>query len=359
VDVARVVLALEEHDVAEEVMHFLDRTGRTRVVATATDDRQLGEAVRQLEPDAVLAQPSLVRAECLNGSALIAVDTRESVSGLRAAIRAGARGYFVWPAERDALAGAAAAAGRRVDLGSKRATVIAVQASRGGAGATFVSSHLSAAFARRGVECILVDADQGYADLTAALGAYAEPDGVAPRTFADLLPVVDELDAARMGEMLWRHPEGFGVVLAPEVTTAITLDPDALDRVVDLASRSADVVITHLPRALDELAVRACASADRVLLVLTLDVPSFRGAKRALERTGEDHVDLVVNRASRAEVTPSDVHRVFGRSPVAVLPVDAAVRRAQDHGELLPARSRLSKAFDRLATRLVAPEAPA
>jgi len=33
-EVARVVLALEEHDVAEEVMHFLDRSGKARVVAT-------------------------------------------------------------------------------------------------------------------------------------------------------------------------------------------------------------------------------------------------------------------------------------------------------------------------------------
>ena len=40
-NVARVVLALEAHDVVEEVMHFLDRSGRARVVATASDDRQL------------------------------------------------------------------------------------------------------------------------------------------------------------------------------------------------------------------------------------------------------------------------------------------------------------------------------
>ena len=61
-DVARVVLALEQHDVAEEVMHFLDRSGHARVVATAADDRQLREAVRQLEPDAVIGQPSLLAA---------------------------------------------------------------------------------------------------------------------------------------------------------------------------------------------------------------------------------------------------------------------------------------------------------
>ena len=85
-DVARVVLALEEHDVAEEVMHFLDRSGRARVVATAADDRQLSDAVTQLEPDAVVAQPALIRAGSVNGSALIAIDTKESVEALRLAI---------------------------------------------------------------------------------------------------------------------------------------------------------------------------------------------------------------------------------------------------------------------------------
>jgi hypothetical protein len=40
-DAARIVLALEAQEVAEEVLHFLDRSGLARVVATAADDRQL------------------------------------------------------------------------------------------------------------------------------------------------------------------------------------------------------------------------------------------------------------------------------------------------------------------------------
>src|SRR5205085_2488068 len=48
-DVARVILAIGSQEVAEEVLHLLDRSGRARVVATAADDRELAEAVRQLE----------------------------------------------------------------------------------------------------------------------------------------------------------------------------------------------------------------------------------------------------------------------------------------------------------------------
>ena len=90
--VARVVLALEAPEVAEEVMHFLDRSGRARVVATASDDRQLAEAVRQLEPDAIVAAPAMLAGRTGAGTVL-ALDTRESVASLRTAIRAGA---FLW-----------------------------------------------------------------------------------------------------------------------------------------------------------------------------------------------------------------------------------------------------------------------
>ena len=153
-DVARVVLAMEQHDVAEEVMHFLDRSGHARVVATAADDRQLREAMRQLEPDAVIGQPSLL-ADVARTRPFLAVDTRESVGSLRAAIRAGADGFFVWPADREALSTAAAATRAGPAALDRRANVVAVHAARGGAGATFVATHLARAFARRGNACIL------------------------------------------------------------------------------------------------------------------------------------------------------------------------------------------------------------
>ena len=155
-NVARVVLALEAHDVAEEVMHFLDRSGRARVVATAGDDRQLAEAVRQLEPDAVIAQPSLVTQAAVEGSALLAVDTRESVGSLRAALDAGARGYFVWPSDREDLVRAAAITRVAPIAQGRRARVVAVHGARGGVGTTFVATHLVAAAARRGADSVLI-----------------------------------------------------------------------------------------------------------------------------------------------------------------------------------------------------------
>ena len=94
-EVARVVLALEAPEVTEEVLHFLDRSGKARVVGTAADDRQLSEAIRQLEPDVVVAEPLLAHGG-VDGAALLALSSRESVAALRGAVKAGARS----PAER-------------------------------------------------------------------------------------------------------------------------------------------------------------------------------------------------------------------------------------------------------------------
>jgi len=121
---------------------------------------------------------------------------------------------------------------------------------------------------------------------------------------------------------------------------------------VTALAAEADALVLHLPRVADDLTRWAFGFADRVLVVLSLDVLSFRAATRSLAALGDDErVGFVVNRAARAEISAADVERVFGRSPLAVLPFDRGVTPAQDHGRLLPRRSRAARGFDRLAAR--------
>jgi pilus assembly protein CpaE len=349
---ATVVLALEATDVAEEVMQFLDRSGRARVVATAGDDRQLVEAIRQLSPDVVVADPGLVDPATAHGMTILALDTRESIVSLRHAIRVGAGGYYLWPSDRDDLATAVASTVEAPVAHDRRAVVVAVHGARGGVGATFVATHLAAAFARRG-SCIVLDADPLYGDVSAAVGM--PQDGL--HTLADLAPMADELTPAHLDEALWVHPDGFGVLAGPPPERAGDVASEALTQVLRVAAASSDAVVVHLPRALDQLARAALRSADRVIEVLSLDVLSFRAATRALEAI--DPLDItarigfVVNRSARGEITVGDVARVFDAQPLAVLPVDRAVARAQDHGRLMPAKGRIGRRFDRLASQVL------
>jgi len=355
-------LAMEQHDVAEEVMHFLDRSGHARVVGMAGDDRQLIEAVRQLEPDAVIAQPSLVRAEvrpALAGT-LLALDTRESVAALRTAIDVGASGFFIWPVDREALSSATAASAVPPTLLERQATVVVVHASRGGAGTTFVATHLARAFAREGLACVLVDGDPASGEVGVALGAPTE--GI--HSLSDLLPLAAELTVTHLDETLWTHPEGFRVLLAPPPAEAANVDAARFRRILDVVATMSDVAVVPVPTSLDRPTAEAIHQADRIVEVLTLDVLSFRATTRALEARPdldtEHRLVFVVNRAARSEITPRDVERVFDRSALAVLPRDRAVPRAQDHGRLLPVRGRMGRIFRRLASELLEdlPETP-
>jgi pilus assembly protein CpaE len=353
-EVARVVLALEGHEVAEEVMHFLDRSGCARVVATASDERQLAEAVRQLEPDAVVAAPGLAaQSRISNGPVLLALDTSESVRSLREAIGAGASGFFVWPADRDGLAQAAARALPPADPAEdRRGRVVAVYGARGGVGATFLAAHLAAAMGRRRLDCVLVDLDLAFADISAAVGA---PSDEPTRTIADVVPLVDELTDQHLDGILWRHPEGFRLLLAPgDAESAALIEGDQIRAAVQAVRRLADVVVLHIPRGFGDVARAGLQAADRVIVVLQLDVLSFRAARRAIGAAGvEERCLFVVNRAARAQIVPRDVERVFGRPPTLVIPVDRAVPRAQDKGRLLPSRSRTGRAVGRLAALLL------
>jgi pilus assembly protein CpaE len=353
--VARVVLAMEQHDVAEEVMHFLDRSGHARVVGMAGDDRQLLDAIRQLEPDAVIAQPSLVRAglnPTLAGT-LLALDTRETIGSLRTAIQVGASGFFIWPADREALSSATAASVAPPVLLERRATVVVVHSSRGGAGTTFVATHLARAFARRGLACVLVDGDPVSGELGAAIGAPTE--GV--HSVSDLLPLAAELTANHLDETLWTHPDGFRVLLAPPPSEAANVDAVRFRLILEGVATISDVAVVSLPTSLDGPTGEAIHLADRIVEVLTLDVLSFRATTRVLEAHPDldiaDRLVFVVNRAARSEITPRDVERVFDRSALAVIPHDRAVPRSQDHGRLLPVRGRTGRIFRRLASKLI------
>jgi Flp pilus assembly CpaE family ATPase len=357
-DVARVVLAVEAQEVAEEVLHFLDRSGRARVVATAADDRQLSEAVRQLEPDVIVAEPTIATAS-VGSATLLTLAMRESVASLRVAIAAGADGFYVWPHEREGLLQnvASIAAARRVP--ERRAMVVAVHAARGGAGCTFVATQLAQAFAKRGSNCLLIECDVTYADLTQVLG-FADAD---VRTMADLVPVSDELGVEHVDGIRTRHDAGFDVLLGPTADDREIVDDGLLRTVIGLAAASAEVVVLHLPRELSPTTRWCFEQADRILQVLTLDVLSFRAASRALEALSPlalgSRVGFVVNRAARSEITSGDVRRVFDHDPLAVIPSDGAVPRSQDHGKLAPARGRIGRSFDRLSDALVgdAPDA--
>jgi Flp pilus assembly CpaE family ATPase len=356
--VARIVLGLDSPQLADEVVDFLDRGGRARVVASAASSAALAAAVREHEPDAIVGSTAVIRAAGgANGTPFLALETAETLAALRGAMELGARGFYLWPSERGALADAAAgSAPTKAGPPPRRASVVAVCGPRGGAGATFVATHLAAALARSGAATVLVDADWRFADLTVALGV---PDDEPIRTIEDLAPVAGELEVRHLDEVLWGHPAGFRAVLGPMGGSGVeAASMEAAYRAaIGVAAGTNDAVVVHCGRGIDDVTRAVLSMADRIVMVLTLDVLSFRGARRAFEALDSlglaQRVGIVINRAARAELTPKDAERAFGSAPLAVVPEDRKVGTAQNRGHLLRGRRRSVRAIERLAVRVV------
>ena len=168
--------------------------------------------------------------------------------------------------------------------------------------------------------------------------------------------------AVRWVRSIWRAcsgviPRGSTRCWLPSSTAPADFAPKTIRAVLPAVIGATEVVVLHLARTLDDVARAGLEQADRLLVVLSLDVLSFRGARRALPLLGElgleDRCDFVVNRAHRSDLVPGDVRRVFGRPPLAVIASDRTVGRAQDRGRLIPARGRAARAIDKLAATLM------
>jgi pilus assembly protein CpaE len=360
-DVVRVVVALEPRQLALEVIDFLDRSGRVRVVAAAEDADALVREVRRARPAAVVAGPGMIGdaggAEALGPANVFAVAPEETLSVLKRSFEVGAKAFFRWPGERDALVESASRAGLASERpSSEPGRVVAVLGPRGGAGTTFLATHLAAVTARRGIGTAYVDANHLFADGSVALGVPVEDP---PRTLADLLPIVDELAEEQLAASMWRHPAGFSALLAPSVASMPpTVSATQMRRAIALVAARTQVVVVEVPRSLDALARAALESADRIVLVLTLDLLAFASARRALDLLGSlglaGRCVLVVNRARRASLVPRDVEVAFGAKAAAVIGEDRSVGRLQELGKLLPMRGATFRRIDGLARTLLA-----
>jgi pilus assembly protein CpaE len=335
-----VVLGIEDPALQEEILHFLERLPRVRVVGAAADALEAARQVRDRRPDAAVVSPEILSDADLDGASVLVVASRETTAALRAALRAGARGFYLWPEERESLArDAERSAKPRPTEPSTAGRVVAVFGPRGGAGVTFVAANLAAAAVDRGADAVLADLDAFYADITVALAI--EGDGVP--TVSELAPVADELTEEHLERTLHLHPRGFRVLLGPERPLDDVLDPPLVAAAVRLLRARHDLVLLHLPRGLDRAVRAALQASDVILVVSTLDVLGLRDARRAMDvlrATGlGGRCRLVLNRVRRGAVTPTDAEQVLGLRAVAVIREDRTVGRFQDRGELVAGRS--------------------
>jgi pilus assembly protein CpaE len=192
--------------------------------------------------------------------------------------------------------------------------VVTVFSPKGGVGKTTVAVNLALALADRGTRRVcIVDLDLAFGDVAITLQLFPT------HSIEHAVGGEEHLDFALAESLLTRHEDSVMVLAAPSL-------PDARDRVTPvLVSRMLhtlkehfDFVVVDTAPAFDEQTLTALDETDECVIVVTLDVPTLKNVKVALEtldmlHVAEDHRHLVLNRADDAVgISPDKVEAILG-----------------------------------------------
>jgi len=327
--------------------------------------RRPDAALVAIEPDAAEAFAFVGRL-VRDGVKALVVGTQKDADLILRAMRAGASEFAV-AGDLEHLLQAVRSL-LRPPGDSRLGRVTTVFAPKGGVGATTLAVNLAGALAKRGERTCLLDLDLEMGDVLAFLdlaGSY----GV-----ADVIDNLHRLDRDLLETSLPRHRSGIHVLAqSNKVEDAEAVDASALGRLLDFLRHHYQHIVVDGARGFDELSLAALDSSQRILLVVTQEIPAIRNARRAAELFrrlgyGEDRVRLVVNRHQKKARIPDEVLVETAGLPIAARVGNdyQAVDRAIHAGALVvddAARSPLAHDLTSLAAlvdeRGAEPERPA
>ncbi|MGB0716361.1 MAG: AAA family ATPase, partial [Phycisphaerae bacterium] len=274
-------------------------------------------------------------------------------------MRAGCDQFVCAPIDHEDLASAVARAAAKRSLIAGTSRCICVTGSSGGVGTTALSANLAleiGALTER--DCALVDLDFQFGDLAINFDC-------APRhTIYDLAAAQSEIDQSILRDSLAEVGSNVMLLARPDtIQQQEHLTPELIRQTLEALNGFFENVVVDVPRSIDEQTMAAFRTADKILVVCQLLVPSIRNTKRLVEtltslEISPERIEIVVNRAdsSGVRVSQKDLEDAIKKPAYAVVPNDYAnIARAIDFGQPLSAidkKSPVRRAVYELAARL-------
>ena len=235
------------------------------------------------------------------------------------------------------------------------ATVIGIFSAKGGVGKTILATDLAVAFGvghSRKTALLDLNEGAGSADLLLDL----EPDS----SWADLLPVIDELTPQQLSLAVTEYRPGIDLLASPpEISWKAPLSKKNLAVLLDALREVYDLILLDAPSGDGPLVSAALSLVDIRLITLTPDGPALRATSRYLEALTDKDLTtgLVINQqAPGAAVKPDEIQDHLGKRVFGVLPIDpGSVWTNISYGEPCALRrgSKLGKSIRSLSTLLV------
>lgn len=312
-------------------------------------------------PDALLAELDALADVVRPGTKVILLGDHNDIALYRRLLSMGITEYLygeVSPAEvQDCIL-------RAVTAGEDRPTgrLIVVYGASGGAGTSTVAANLADVLSVRGEDTVaLVDLDLWFG--TDALALNLQPRQTAGAALADASRI-DEVLVDRSLEKASETLLVLGSDAAPD--RAEPPDEEALERLLDVLRRKADIVVVDLPRLWAPWVKMVLGEAAEVVLVAAPDLVNLRNARAvtaALKgaRASDTPPRLVFNRVGQSrktELSAADFKDALDLAPSVSLPFDpVACGTAMNNGQTLrqtAASAALTRGIQDLA-RVVVP----
>ena len=204
--------------------------------------------------------------------------------------------------------------------------VVTVFSPKGGVGKTTMAVNLSLALCEGGARKVcLVDLDLAFGDVAITMQLFPT------HSIEQAIGSEDSLDFPMLEGLLTRHQDSMMVLAAPphpDIRERVT--PVLVSRILRTLKEGFDYVVVDTAPSFDDQVLTALDETDECVIVATLDVPTLKNVKVALEtlemlNIASGHRNLLLNRADDAVGIGSDkVEAILG------MPVAASVSTSID-----------------------------
>lgn len=218
--------------------------------------------------------------------------------------------------------------------GEETGRVLTVFSPKGGVGKTTMAVNVALALMQRGARVCVVDLDLAFGDVAITLQLIPE------HTIAEAADSEETLDFALLTTLLTAHGSGLKILAAPTHPEGRDRIPASLvRRVLRTLRRNFDYVVVDTPPGFDDQVLGALDETDECIVMATLDVPTIKNTKVALETMDllnllRDQRHLVLNRADEeVGLSASNVEDILSMKVSATMPSATAVASATNHGQ--------------------------
>lgn len=323
-DTHRAALAAASAQILSETA---DRDTALKLLPVVTPELALVEADGDLP--GLLGWAALATATA-PGLYLVLLGPALAPDDLLALMRAGVREYLPDPSSESVVEAIARARTqtrptelKAVVPQAKTGQVAVVYAPKGGSGKSTLAANLAVALNQvTGQTVQLMDLSSQFGDQDLLLNLQPQ------RTIVELLPVIHDMDARALEQVLTPSPIGVRLLAAPlHIEDAETIREEHVERTFEAFRAQKGWTVVDTASHLDQTNMKAIELADVVLVPMSFDLASIRRVARVFELWKDMGVDMAKVRLvawqDKSEISAADVTRTLGRPVAFMLPWDA------------------------------------